>query len=169
MDDGAAPVDEFDVGQAFERHRPALLGFAVNSLRDHALAEDCVQETFLRAWRGRATFDPRLGSERTWLFTIQRRVIIDTLRSSGRAPQRADGSDVGVEATVEPDPLARLELLHALDLLSEEHRAAVVAIHVDGRSYAEFAAELGVPVATLRTRTFYALRALRALLDDKDS
>ena len=48
---------DVDVAAAFAEHGSALLGFAVNSLRDRPLAEDCVQETFLRAWRARSSFD----------------------------------------------------------------------------------------------------------------
>ncbi len=68
---------DFDVAAAYDEHASAMLGFAVNALRDRTLAEDCVQETFLRAWRARARFEPRRGSLRTWLFAIERNVIVD--------------------------------------------------------------------------------------------
>lgn len=165
------PVDlpTFDVPSAFAEHGSALLGFAVNALRDRGAAEDCVQETFLRAWRSRDSFDPALGSERTWLFTIQRRVVLDALRARARRPALVEHDDqLDVPAETGADPLDRLGIVEGLARLSAEHREAVVAVHLTGLSYQEFSAATGVPVATLRTRVFYALRALRSHLDEGD-
>jgi RNA polymerase sigma-70 factor (ECF subfamily) len=159
----------FDVPSAFAEHGSALLGFAVNALRDRSAAEDCVQETFLRAWRSRASFDPALGSERTWLFTIQRRVVLDALRARARRPALVEHDEqLDVPAETGADPLDRLGIVEGLARLSTEHREAVVAVHLTGLSYQEFSAATGVPVATLRTRVFYALRALRSHLDEGD-
>ena len=159
----------FDAASSFDEHGSALLGFAVNALRDHALAEDCVQETFLRAWRSRDTFDPDRGSQRTWLFGIARRVLIDAIRARARnLPTTADGGIEDIPA-VSADPLDTLELAEALALLSEEHRSIVVAVHLEGLSYQTASERMGVPVGTLRTRAFYALRALRAHLDGLES
>jgi len=156
-----------DVPAAFAAHGSALLGFAVNALRDRALAEDCVQETFLRAWRSRDSFDAGRGSERTWLFTIQRRVVLDALRARQRTPHLVEHDDALDDAPADvADPLERLHLVEGLARLSDEHREAVVAVHVRGLSYQEHAEATGVPVATLRTRVFYGLRALRSHLDE---
>ncbi|WP_229704879.1 sigma-70 family RNA polymerase sigma factor [Williamsia phyllosphaerae] len=161
----------FDVASAFDEHASVMLGFAVNALRDRTLAEDCVQETFVRAWRARARFDPGRGSVRTWLFAIERNVIIDAQRSAARLPvptmslltddpgQLRDGND---------DTIERLRIVEALALLSPEHRQVIVAVHLTGTTYTELAASTGVPVRTLRTRAFYGLRALRNHLDDQE-
>jgi RNA polymerase sigma-70 factor (ECF subfamily) len=152
----------FDLAAEYDLHGPALFGYAVNALRDRQLAEDCVQETFLRAWRSRDRFDPERAGMRTWLFAIQRNVIVDTQRSMQRMP-RIHPPEVLDEAAAEhPDPLEHLGMIEALASLSEEHRAAVIAVHLSGETYAEVSAASGVPVSTLRTRVFYALRALRA-------
>lgn len=95
-----------DVRAAFEEHGASLLGFAVNALRDHGLAEDCVQETFLRAWRSRALFDPGRGSPRTWLFAIERRVILDVHRARERTPRLVAEDDTAEAATEDADPLS---------------------------------------------------------------
>ncbi|OZD73621.1 RNA polymerase [Rhodococcus sp. 05-340-1] len=166
---------DFDVAAAYDEHASAMLGFAVNALRDRTLAEDCVQETFFRAWRARSRFEPRRGSLRTWLFAIERNVIVDVQRSLTRMPMPAsdriediDRGSGGVTRDTSPDIDERLRIIAALALLSPEHRQVVVAVHLSGSTYAELSESTGVAVRTLRTRTFYALRALRDHLDGKE-
>ncbi|MDZ7928910.1 MAG: sigma-70 family RNA polymerase sigma factor [Rhodococcus sp. (in: high G+C Gram-positive bacteria)] len=165
----------FDVAAAYDEHASAMLGFAVNALRDRTLAEDCVQETFFRAWRARSRFEPRRGSLRTWLFAIERNVIVDVQRSLTRMPMPAsdriediDRGSGAVTRDTSPDVDERLRIIAALALLSPEHRQVVVAVHLTGSTYAELSESTGVAVRTLRTRTFYALRALRDHLDGKE-
>ena len=66
-EDGWMQPGGFDVRSAYAAHGHDLLGFAVNAVRDRGLAEECVQETFTRAWQARERFDPARGGERTWL------------------------------------------------------------------------------------------------------
>lgn len=155
----------FDASRAFDLHGSALLGFAVNAMRDRPLAEDCVQETFLRAWRARDSFDPTRSSERTWLFAIARNVIADAFRSRGRMPRIGDEQELEQHPAAGADPLERLQIIEGLARLSDAHRHVIVAVHLEGRTYKELAETTGVPVATLRTRAFHALRALRGHLD----
>ncbi|GAA2172143.1 RNA polymerase sigma factor SigC [Agrococcus versicolor] len=174
-DDAAAGVHaaasdaRFDVRAAFAEHGPALLGFAVNALHDRALAEDCVQETFLRAWRARASFDPARGSLRTWLFAIERRIVLDVHRAHARRPRLVPQGEHPEPVADVRDPLERLGMVEALARLSAPQREAIVAVHLHGLSYAEHAAATGVPAATLRTRVFAGLRALRTTLDEMDA
>ena len=147
---------------AFTEHGSALLGFAVNALPDRGLAEDCVQETFLRAWRARASFDP----------APRQRAHLAVRDPATRGARRLHAPVTGVRdrrhddaararRPGRDDPLEPLGIDEGLARLSHEHREAVVAVHVTGLSYQEWSEVSGVPVATLRTRVFYALRALR--------
>lgn len=156
---------DFDVHRAYRDHGSALLGYTVNALRDRPLAEDCVQETFLRAWRSRDRFDPAHASERTWLFAIARNVIVDTLRARARLPLIGDDAELHSRTAEAIDPLDRLHMLEALSHLSDAHRTAVVSVHLHGRSYQDLSDATGIPVSTWRTRTFHALRALRTHLE----
>lgn len=158
----------FDVRRAFDENGNALLGFAVNALRDRPLAEDCVQETFLRAWRSRHRFDARQATERTWLFSIARNVIVDALRARARLPVIGNESEIEGRAAEAIEPLERLHILEALSVLSDAHRTAIVAIHLHGRTYQELSDATGIPVATWRTRTYHALRALRRHLEETE-
>src|SRR6059058_2469679 len=89
---------ERDVREAYSAHSGELYGFAVRSLGDAGLAEEAVQETFLRAWRAGDRFDPQIGSLRTWLFAILRNVVIDLSRArAARPPVAAEGVEPGHE------------------------------------------------------------------------
>jgi RNA polymerase sigma-70 factor (ECF subfamily) len=155
---------EFDPAAAFDEHGSALLGFALNALRDRGLAEDCVQETFLRAWRSRASYSAERASTRTWLFAIARNVVIDVHRSRRRLPRLVEAEILEEVPAEDRDPLEPLAIAEALARLSAEHRQVVVAVHLNGETYADLSAATSVPVATLRSRAFYALRALRGHL-----
>ncbi|KZX20233.1 sigma-70 family RNA polymerase sigma factor [Rathayibacter tanaceti] len=163
-----APAPVLDLSAAFDEHAPALLGFAMNALHDRGLAEDCVQETFLRAWRSRESYSAERASARTWLFAIARNVVIDVHRSLQRLPRLVATEVLEEVPGDERDPLEPLAMAEALARLSEQHRQVVVAIHLRGESYADLSSATGVPVATLRTRAFYALRALRDHLASAD-
>src|ERR1700755_2535466 len=89
-----------DVREAYAAHSGELYGFAMRSLGDAGLAEEAVQETFLRAWKAGERYDPEIGSLRTWLFAILRNVVIDLGRA--RAPRPRVGRETGIEPSVEP-------------------------------------------------------------------
>ncbi len=159
----------FDVDAAYRDHAGVLFGFAVNAVGDRSDAEDLVQEVFARAWRAGSGYDPAQASVRTWLFAIARNLVLDLHRSRTRRP-RVTGE--APEGSVPPVPgpedavVERVRVVEALARLSPEHREVVAAVHLQGRTYADLATSTGVPVATLRTRMHYGLRAMRSVLDE---
>jgi RNA polymerase sigma-70 factor, ECF subfamily len=170
-DNGLA--DEAGVRAAYQAHGAELYRFARRALGDDGLAQDAVQETFLRAWRAAERFDPDLSSLRVWLFAITRNVVVDLARrraagSWAAVPGEADLIDRALRPV--PDQtdriLATWLVEEALGRLSAEHRYVIVETYIKGRSYEEVAGERGVPVGTLRSRTFYALKALRIAMDE---
>jgi len=160
-----ALTDERDVREAYAAHASELYGFAVRSLGDSGLAEEAVQETFLRAWRAGERFDPQIGSLRTWLFAILRNVVIDLGRARAARPGVAVGT---VEAGHEPleQVLLSWQVEEALRRIGEGHRVVIVETFYKGRPYAEVAADLGVPEGTIKSRVYYGLRALRNALEE---
>jgi RNA polymerase sigma-70 factor (ECF subfamily) len=167
--------DGFDVRSAYRAHGSTLYGFVLNALGDRGLAEDCVQETFLRAWRARDGFDAARGSERTWLFAIARNVVIDAARARTRRLRLVTDEGAALDrvlaAAAAPGDLAedlavRIQVSDALSRLSEDHRTVVVEVQLRGRSYDDLATALDVSVGTLRSRMFYGLRALRSALEE---
>ena len=151
--------------EAYAAHAGELYGFAVRSLGDSGLAEEAVQETFLRAWRAGERFDPQIGSLRTWLFAILRNVVIDLGRARAARPTVADG---GIEPSVEPfdEALLSWQIEEAMRRIGDQHRRVLVETYYRGRPYAEVAEELGVPEGTVKSRVYYGLRALRVVLEE---
>jgi RNA polymerase sigma-70 factor (ECF subfamily) len=156
---------ERDVREAYAAHAAELYGFAVRSLADPGLAEEAVQETFLRAWRAGERFDPQIGSLRTWLFAILRNVVIDLGRARSARPRVAEG---GAEPAVEPFDEAMLawQVEEAMRRIGEQHRRILVETYYRGRPYADVAEELGIPEGTVKSRVYYGLRALRVVLEE---
>lgn len=151
--------------EAYSAHSGELYGFAVRSLDDAGLAEEAVQETFLRAWRAGERFDPQIGSLRTWLFAILRNVVIDLGRARSVRPKVSQG---GIEPAVEPldEALLSWQVEEALRRIGDDHRRVLVETYYRGRPYAEVAAELGIPEGTVKSRVYYGLRALRVVLEE---
>jgi RNA polymerase sigma-70 factor (ECF subfamily) len=151
---------------AVRAHAGELFGFARRALDDSAAAEDAVQETFVRAWRASGRFDPSLGSLRAWLFAILRNVIIDAARAR-QVRSNVVSAEVDVAEDDRVEEVLRSWLVEeALRRLTPEHRHAVREVYFNGRPATEVAADVGVPAATVRTRLFYALKALRLSLDE---
>jgi RNA polymerase sigma-70 factor (ECF subfamily) len=157
------------VRAVYAAHGPELYRFALRSLGDRGLAEDAVQETFVRAWQAAGRFDDALGSLRTWLFAIVRNVVIDLSRARAVRPSLAPGVTTdgpsGLDDEVE-QVLTAWQVEEALRMLSGEHQRALVEVHYNGRPYQDVAQELGVPVGTVKSRVYYALKAMRLALEE---
>ncbi|MGD9989196.1 sigma-70 family RNA polymerase sigma factor [Pseudonocardia sp.] len=163
--------DERAVGAAYAAHGAELFRLAHRLLLDRSAAEDAVQETFVRAWRSSAHFDPARGSLRTRLFAIARNVCVDAAAARGRRPTPQAREVLTPLFVAEPaDPfdavLAGWLADEAARRLSAEHREALLQVHLLGRDYTDVAAELGIPESTLRSRVYYALRAARLALEE---
>ena len=139
-------------------------------MNDGGLAEEAVQETFLRAWRAADRYDPKRGSLRSWMFAIARNVTIDLARARSVRPERR-GPKVertqGAKDTTE-EALRSWEMEEALRQIGPHHRHAIVETYYRDRPCAEVAAEAGVPVGTMRSRLYYGLKALRSVLEERE-
>jgi RNA polymerase sigma-70 factor, ECF subfamily len=166
------PVDEHSltrergIREAYSAHAGELYGFAMRSLSDSGLAEEAVQETFVRAWRAGSRYDPELGSLRTWLFAILRNVVIDLGRARSTRPVPSDAEPVETGHEPLEELLVTWQVEEALRRIGDAHRHALVETHLRGRSYTEVASELGIPEGTVKSRVYYGLRALRNALEE---
>ena len=155
--------------QAHEAYHRPLLAVAQRVLRDPHRAEEAVQEAFTRAWRACGSFDPDGGPLLPWLVAITRNTAIDMVRPRRRRPP-ATGRDHDAhrdpaEPSHEDRLLLRDELAAALRGLHEDHRTVIVETVIKGRPHHEVAAQLGNPSGTVRSRSHYGLRRLRAAIE----
>jgi RNA polymerase sigma-70 factor (ECF subfamily) len=160
--------DDTVLRAAYDDHGGELFALAYRSLGDRGRAEEAVQETFLRAWRGADRYDPQRATVRTWLYAICRNVVIDAGRALAARPRLADAElpDLPVLERPLEQLLVGLQVEEALRRLSDQHRVVLVEVHLRDRPAAEVAAQLGVPVGTVRSRVYYGLKALRLVLEE---
>jgi RNA polymerase sigma-70 factor (ECF subfamily) len=149
-------------------HAKPLYRFLLRlTLGDREAAEDLLQETMLRAWRKLDLLPDDIQAIRPWLFTVARNVAIDGARARQARPAEVDAGDISWIAS-SSDAFERLltieALRQALLQLSPQHRTVLVELYYRGASVAETAARIGVPEGTIRSRSFYALRALRSII-----
>lgn len=162
----AADGDEDAVAAIFDAYAGPLYGFGLRRLGDPTLAEELVQAVMTRVWRLAGRYDPDRGSVRTWIFTIARSIAVDLYRRQPRAEPRAQLPERG-EVVEELEGLLRAEAVRAaLDRLSDEHREVIDLAYYRGLSQAEIAERLGLPLGTVKSRTFYGLKAFRLACDE---
>jgi RNA polymerase sigma-70 factor, ECF subfamily len=164
---GPVTADAEAMDKLWKTHGSSLLGFALKlTLGDRQRAEDIVQETLLRAWRHPEVVGSGRTPIRTWLFTVTRNIAIDMWRARSRV---AVAEEVMNDSHADiPDPVELIEravdaldVQAALDQLSPEHRQVITEMYFRGHSVAETAEILGIPMGTVKSRSYYALRVLR--------
>ncbi len=166
MPDNAAAMMQ----RLHDEHASALWAFCMRLTgHDRARSEDVVQETLLRAWRNPTVLEGSQGSVRAWLFTVARNIVIDDWRA--RRGQReitvADVPEATTDTADHTDQLLMSWLVaEALTRLSTDHRDVLLETYYAGRPVAEAADRLGIPEGTVKSRTHYALRALKLSLEE---
>jgi len=163
-------TDEDFIRALYEQHARPLLGYALRlSGGDRQRAEDVVQETLLRAWRHPQTLERTPDAVRPWLFTVARNIAVDNYRARRARPPEVGSA--GLEVIAVDDEVDRAleawQVADALANLSTDHRRVLVETYYKGHSVAEAAAVLGIPAGTVKSRTYYALRALRLVLEER--
>jgi len=161
-----ATGDEAAFGALYDRFARPLYALGLRWLQDVEDAEELVNDTLIRAWRQADRFDPARGRAGAWLFGIARHVATDRLRSRGRRPGPP------VEGAAEPighldvDALAEAwEIAAALERLPAVQREVLLLAYRDDLSQSQIAEVLGVPLGTVKSRTFHALRGMAGLLE----
>ncbi len=167
-----SPVDdvltEDRMRSLYSAHAKPIYWFLLRlTLGDAHAAEDMLQETMLRAWR---TFEGRsadIDALRPWLITVARRIAIDSGRARQARPAEVGVVDMTLLAADEKsiEQLLTSETVRAaMAILTPEHRGVIVEMYFRDRSVAETANVLGIPAGTVKSRAYYALRALRAAI-----
>jgi RNA polymerase sigma-70 factor (ECF subfamily) len=159
---------------AFERlyaaTRAKLYGVVLRILRRHDLADEVMQETYLKIWNSAGQFDPALSSPITWMVAIARNRAIDLVRKKTEVSIEEE-SEVLEAAADTPDPLAKREmteelrrLLACMGRLDEERRRLVLFAYYGGWSREQLATKFEKPVNTIKTWLRRALMEIRECL-----
>ncbi len=154
------------VRSLYAEHGRSLLAYATRLTGDQAAAEDVVQETLLRAWKHADDLRNNVGSVRGWLLTVARNIITDRARARAVRPTEVN-QEVEVPAAQRDhadDVVNAMTVLGAMDRLSPDHRAVLVELYYRGRTVSETANVLGIAPGTVKSRSYHAVRALRATL-----
>jgi len=149
-------------------HAGALWSYVVTLTGgDRGRAEDVVQETMVRAWRHPDVLSQSRGSARGWLFTVAKRIVIDDWRSRRSRPEMItdDPPDLPVPDAAQ-HTVESAVMMAALRRLSEEHRQVLAECYFRGSSVAQAAERLQIPQGTVKSRSHYALHALRLALEE---
>ena len=160
--DVGAPMTEL-----YRRYSKRLYCFGIRALGNTGLAEEMVQESFVRLWRTAAGFDARRASVSTYLYVLARSTAADIRkRPSSRPLLPVEEVDAPQADTVD-QILDGLIVHEALGTLSPAHLEVMRLAHDEDLTQSQIAARLGLPLGTVKTRMFYAMRALRAALDER--
>ena len=167
-----AKGDESAFERLYEATRAKLYGVVLRILGRPELAEEVMQETYLKIWKAAGAFDPTLASPITWMVAIARNRAIDRLRAS--AVSRRMEPIESADAVSDPAPAAveRVEmaqqhqrLSRCLAELEARHASAIRAAFLDGTTYEELAASMSVPLGTMKSWIRRGLLKLRACLE----
>lgn len=159
------PPDALD--QLYHQYARRVYGFGVRLLGDRQLAEELVQETFVRLWRSAASFDPQRGSVTAFVLTMARRLAIDLWRRPSSRPFDPEPPDGPAPGDHVDTVLTSVAVNAAMATLSPAHREVLELSYRGDLKQADIAEILGIPVGTVKTRSYYALKALKLALQER--
>ena len=156
------------VAKLYRRYGKRLYRFGVQQLGNEGLAEEMVQETFVRLWRTAGRFDADKASVGTYLYVIARSVAADIRkRPSSRPLQPVEEADVPPQADSVDEIIDSMIVREAIDTLGPAHADVIRLAQEEGLTQSQMANRLGLPLGTVKTRTFHGMRALRTALVER--
>jgi RNA polymerase sigma-70 factor (ECF subfamily) len=172
------PGVEAALSKLYDRYSRTVFGVGLKILGDRSMAEELVQEVFLKVWRSSGSFDSARGSFSSWLYRVTRSVALDLYRKRARRiRQVSDGqlhiaaerdSSAGPQDVVDESWLS-WRVSRALEVLDAPHREVIDLAYFGGLSQREISERTGVPLGTVKTRTASAYKSLRRELAVQDS
>ncbi len=167
--------DEQALGAFYDRFGRTVFSLALRVVRNAQVAEEATQEAFLAVWRSADEYRASRGSARTWLLTIAHRRAVDRVRYEQRRVAANEPLDDTTQAQIrETLPSAedeawvvfeRERLVRALAQIPDAERELIELAYFDGYTQSQLAERLGLPLGTVKRRTFTGLRRLRELLE----
>lgn len=168
---GIADGDREAFTEFYRSTHDRVYGLALRVLRRPAAAEEVTQELYLYVWKSAGQFDPRLASPIGWLMMLTHRRAVDRVRVEASATTRDIayghrhlGRDHDVVAETVGQRAEEQAVVHCLETLTATQRETVALAYYGGRTYAEVAAHLGIPLNTVKTRIRDGLKRLQNCL-----
>ena len=163
----AAEGDHSAFRALYEATAPKLFGLVLRIVRNRPVAEEVLQETYIKIWQNVERFAPEAGEPMAWLTTIARNRAIDRIRSEriDRATATDDAILERLAAPTSGDTVTNETLRRCLDELDEDARNCVVLAYCLGYSREELGERFNRPVGTIKTLLYRSIRLLRACLE----
>lgn len=153
----------------YERYSPALFGVICRIIPDEHVAEDVLQESFIKIWNSAATYDTSKGRLFTWMLNVCRNAAIDKMRSKGfKAKRKTAGeeaidyrADENLYNDVKPETIGIRELVNKM---KPEWKEILDMVYFNGYTHQEVSDELNIPLGTVKTRIRNAIMHLRQII-----
>jgi RNA polymerase sigma-70 factor (ECF subfamily) len=154
----------------YDNYSAALFGVVLKVVPSKMLAEDILQEVFLKIWRNVEQYDPTKGRLFTWMLNIARNNAIDALRSKAHKQEHQNDAIEDRPALFNASHLSTEQKVEHIGLekwvgsLKEEHRVLIDLIYFQGYTQVEVAEKLQIPLGTVKTRIKIAINHLREII-----
>ncbi len=151
----------------YDHYASCMYGVALQILKNEELAQDALQEAFVKIWQNVQNYDSTKGRLFTWLLNILRNTAIDKLRAKEAKYKAENLKNIAKKA--DNDTIKQSEFIGIRELtekLKSEHRVIIEMMYFEGYSQSEIAEKLGIPLGTVKTRAKNALDFLRNLLEE---
>ncbi|MFT3981776.1 MAG: sigma-70 family RNA polymerase sigma factor [Ferruginibacter sp.] len=154
----------------YDNYSGALNGVIMRMVNDMQLAEDILQEAFIKIWNNFKQYDAGKGRLFTWMVNIARNLTIDTLRSKGyRKQQKVSGDEYAVTNYGEQDNTGKIDGIgmdKRLSALKPEYKKLVDLAYYSGFTQEEISKQLDIPLGTVKTRLRSAIMELRKMMTE---
>lgn len=161
--------DESAFGYLYDHYSGALMGIIFRIINDHQLAEDILQEAFVKIWNNFSSYDDSKGRLFTWMLNITRNLTIDTVRSKGYKKQTKIQSSENAVGNAsnnvnENERFDGLGIRKQVTLLKEDQKKIIDLAYFEGFTQNEISQKLGIPLGTVKTRMRSAITELKKIL-----
>lgn len=164
--------DKKAISWLYDRFSPALYGVACRIVKSEALAQDVLQDAFVKIWKNGANYDRSKGTLFTWMLNITRNTAIDKTRS---AHFRHNGkiqpidhfvnkSEAGLSHEISTNHIG---IRKKIEILEEKYKTIIDLVYFNGYTQQEVAEQLNLPLGTVKSRVRIALRELKKALSDQ--
>lgn len=152
----------------YENYSNSLFGVALKITNDEALAQDALQESFVKIWKNSHKYDPKKAKLFTWLYRITRNTAIDKLRSYNNRNQKEVQIENSNVYTVPTSSLNQdvIDLKQHVEKLDQKYKTVLNALYFEGMTQQEASDELNIPLGTIKSRLKIALRELKKVYDE---